>query len=92
MAKENKSLEERDADRIKLLREYDDGTGIGIVPNIKNVNVSIWKDFKMIARLHGNSEGAALTSCVQAWMSNPANAIKIVEMKERLSKKEGESK
>ena len=84
-------LEEKDLQRMKIFKEYEDGNVIGEINGIKNVNSKIWIDFKRVARLHGNSEGAALTACVQAWLSNPVNYVKIEEMKQsEASHKPGE--
>lgn len=79
MIRIEKTTEEKDLERMQLYHAYENGEGVGTVNNIKNVNTSIWKDFKEIARLYGNSEGAAFTACVQAFMSNPANMAKILQ-------------
>jgi len=69
--------------RIKVFREFDDGTGIGEIQGIKNVNTKIYKEFKEISKLYGNNEGATLTACVLAWQQIPTNYQQIIDMREK---------
>lgn len=73
--------QERDMRRLKVDKDFGDGTQIGTVADIRNVSSWIWTDFKKISRLYGNSEGAALAACVQSWKSDPANEQMLMRMK-----------
>ena len=69
-------MSDKDLQRMKIYKQYEDGTGIGTVSGIRNVYTGIWKDFKLISRVFGNNEGAAFAACVQAWLSKPENKEK----------------
>lgn len=73
---------DKDKDRVQERVRYDDGTIIGTVKDIHNVNMGMYGDFKKISRIYGNNEGAALSACVLAWLQNPVNYAKLAQMDE----------
>ena len=81
---------EKDENRLTLQAEYEDGSAIGTIKNMRNVNADMWKDFKIISRIYGNNEGAAFTAVVMAWLRDPINNKRIQDAKQKaeLSRKE----
>lgn len=87
-----KQEELADEERINLMRSYEDGTGVGTVNEIRNVNVTIWKDFKDISRWFcSNSEGATLGMLVNSWLSNPVNYARLMELRDTREQRRKES-
>lgn len=74
--------EKKDLLRMDILKRFDDGTSVGTVTKIHNVNSQMWLLFKKISRLYSNSEGSAFTACVQAWLAVPANEKSLQRMTE----------
>lgn len=66
-------IRDKDLERLKHLKDLGDGTAVGTVNDIKNINSDVWLIFKKISRLLGNSEGAALSACVMAFIAVPSN-------------------